>query len=457
MTIWKPTLLDDVPRYRAIADAIAHDLAEGRLRAGDRLPPHRDLADALGVTVGTVSRGYAEAERRGLTRGEVGRGTFLSGASSLDPWPEPASDSAIVDLSLSLPVSLPEEGRALAETLRQIGSDGGADACLAYQSQSANAHQRSIASTWLKQLGLSVGADEVLVTAGSQHALNVVLSALFQPGQVVLTEALTYPSIKSQARAFGIRLRGVEMDEEGMCPDALERACRLEPRPAGLYLVPTLQNPTSAILPEERRLALARVAENQGLWIIEDDVHAFLPAESPTPIAVYAPERTLYLASVAKCLAPGLRTGFLAAPAALRARLLSGIHTSMWMPPPLMVEVTTRWLADGTAERLIAAKRRETESRQRLAQRVLGEHRPRAHPSGYQIWLELPEPWHTDEFVARARERGVITVGAGAFAVSRTYVPQAVRLSIGLPTRPALERGLTTINEILNGHAAPTY
>ena len=202
---------------------------------------------------------------------------------------------------------------------------------------------------------------------------------------------------------------------------------------------------------------LVRIAEKYGLWIVEDDVHAFLLPEPPAPIATYAPDRTVYLSSIAKCLVPGLRTGFLAAPSILRPRLLTGIHTSMWMAPPLMVEVTTRWLGDGTADRLIAAKRREMEGRQRLARAILGGHSPRGHPLGYQLWLELPEPWCTDAFVAEARERGIKVMGASAFALNRGRVPHAVRLSLGQPSRSELDRALRTLAGLLTGLNAATY
>lgn len=458
MTMWKPSLEDSSPRYRALADAVARDLASGRLKPGDRLPTHRELARSLGVTVGTISRGYAEAERRGLTIGEVGRGTFVRGAGPSDPWPEPTTrEEGAIDLSLSLPVTVAEEKQALADTLQGMAEDGCSADLLAYHPQSATMRQRSVAADWLARLGPRPSPEEVLVTAGSQHGLNVVLSAVFRPGQTLLTGELTYPSIKSQARAFGVRLRGVALDERGISPEAVERACRQEPRPAGLYVVPTLQNPTSATLSEERRRALAQIARDHDLWIVEDDVHAFLLPEAPAPVASWAPERTIYLSSLAKCLVPGLRTGFLLAPDSIRERLLAGIHSSLWMPPPLMVEIATRWLADGTADRLIQAKRLETESRQRSAMDVLGNYQPRRHPSGYQLWLELPEPWYSDEFVAQARSRGVIVVGAGAFAVGRQGVPQAIRLSIGRPSRSRLEQGLSILEDLLSSGAVPAY
>ena len=472
VTIWQPTLDEQSPRYQGIADAIARDLADGVLRVGDRLPTHRELARALGVTIGTVSRGYAEAERRGLTTGEVGRGTFVRGAMSRDPWPEASGVPESIDLSLSLPVIVPEEGPMLAESLGRIAAEPGIGRLLEYYPETANLRQRSAAADWIGRLGLEVRPEQLLVTAGSQHGLNVTLASVFRPGEVVLTGELTYPSIKSQARALGIRLRGVELDEEGICPEAVDRLCRQEPRPSALYMVPTLQNPTSATQSEQRRRDLARVAREHNLWIVEDDVHGFLLPEVPPPVATFAPDRTIYLSSLAKCLAPGLRTGFIVAPDELRPRLLTGIHTSMWMPPPLMVEVSTRWLEDGTADQLIAAKRRQTRKRQELVTRLLGPGlsgagpgglsgsdscRMLRHPLGYQVWLELPEPWTTDEFVAAAREREVIVIGAGAFAVGRHGIPHAVRLSIGLPSWEDLERGLLRLREILAGAVTPAY
>ncbi len=457
MTIWQPSLKTDKPRYQALADALARDLAAGLLKPGDRLPTHRELADFLGVTIGTISRGYAEAERRGLTVGEIGRGTFIRQTPSNDPWPQSSDKPTTIDFSLALPVEVPEQITAFAETLRALADDAGLGAFLQYRPASADLRQRERAAAWLNRLGLQTRADDVLVTAGSQHALNVVLAGLLRAGEVVLTEALTYPSMKSQARQYGIKLRGVAMDEHGLMPEALAQACAQEPRPRALYTIPTLQNPTTVTMPAERRRAIAELVVKHDLWLIEDDVFSFLSDGAPPPLATLIPERTLYLSSVAKCLVTGLRTGFLVAPAPLRMRLLAAIHNTLWMAAPLMVEVATRWLADGTADRIIAAKRAEIAARHRIACEILAPWTFQSDPHGYQLWLHLPEPWTADEFTARARARGVIVVGGGAFAVSRRNVPHAVRLSIGLPDRARMREGLMTVADILASTCAATY
>ncbi|MEO1082677.1 MAG: PLP-dependent aminotransferase family protein, partial [Acidobacteriota bacterium] len=245
----------------------------GDLNPGDRLPTHRELAKKLGVTVGTVSRGYAEAEQRGLIAGEVGRGTFVRPTRSPDSWgrvpdtegasfdeERTSSGGGVVDFTFSLPSTLRQEGDLLAKTLRDISQDPKIAKLLDYHPGTAFHHQREAASQWMKKVGLSPTAEEVMVTAGSQHGLNVALSAVLSPGQTLLTGTLTYPSIKSQARVLGLRLQGVALDDEGMMPEALEQFCLREPKPAGLYLVPTFQNPTVATMSTGRRRDIARIA-----------------------------------------------------------------------------------------------------------------------------------------------------------------------------------------------------
>jgi DNA-binding transcriptional MocR family regulator len=459
MTMWTPDLKGQTPRYRAIADCIASDIQTGKLKPGDRLPTHRDLADELKVTIGTVTRGYAEAERRGLTHAVVGRGTFVRDLQqSQDPWPSAGENaSGLIDLSISLPVSLPEEGRLVAEGLREIAADGDLGWLMRYQQASATAPQKQVFANWLEQLGLNIEPEKLLVTSGSQHGLNVVLSSAFVRGQVILAGSLVYPSLKSIAKTCGIELRSVAMDAEGLIPEALREASQQTPQPHGLYIDPTMQNPTSAIMSPERRQVISEIAEAHDLLVIEDDIHGLLVPEAQLSIAALIPDRTFYLTSVSKCVAPGLRTGFLLGPTLWYDRLLSGIHASMWMPAPLMAELTSRWIRNGTADRLIKAKREEAGRRQKIAGKILQDIPMQRHPQGYQIWLELPEPWATDAFVSEARERGIKLIGSSAFALHRSYAPHAVRITLGTPTRQELERGLKTLKLLLNQHRVAAY
>lgn len=460
MTIWLPQIENGAtPLYLAIADALQRDLESGVLSAGTRLPTHRDLAEYLGVTVGTVSRAYAEAGRRGLTNGEVGRGTFVRGAAIEDHgWAAaPASEAGgVIDLSLATPWVIPGEGDLLAKTLREIADERSLDGLLRYDPESATLAQRTAAAAWITRTGMTATPEQTIVTVGAQHSMTVLFSTLLRPGDTVLVGELTYPGMKGIAQMLGLRIRGVAMDEEGLLPDALDVACH-ESTPKALYCVPTIQNPTGAIMSQERRKEIARVARSHDLLIVEDDVHAFLLDSAPRPLSLAAPERSIHLSTISKSVTFGLRTGFIVAPEPLVERIRAGVRSTIWMPSPLTTELTARWLQDGTADHIAAIKREEVRARNALVREVLGSRYDLSgHEAALHFWLRLPEPWRSDECVGQARQRGVLVAGAEAFAVGRGDVPHAVRVCIGsVPRREDLKRGLEILGEVLEGCSDP--
>lgn len=459
MTIWLPNLEQQRgPRYLAIAEAIARDIRAGRLKTGERLPTHRDLAYRIGVTVGTVTRAYAEAERRGLIAGEVGRGTFVREArdrAAGDPLRESfplqetsvAEDGGPIDLSVNHPVRHADDA-LLGEALRALADEKGASALLDYQVNRGILRHRAAGAKLIRHNGLEVPPDRVIVTCGAQHAMAVAFTALTRPGDVVLTESLTYPGMKLIAGMLQLRLHGVAMDEHGLKPDALEAACR-SLQPKALYCLPTLQNPTAVTMPEARRREIAAICEAHGVAIVEDDIYGFLDEAAPRPLSHYAPALGHYVLSASKCLAPGLRAGFLAVPPGDNAAFAAAVRTTVWMAPPLAVEIAARWIEDGTGERLWTRLRQEAIARQRLVQERLQGFDYKTAPHSLHGWLTLPEPWRASQFAAEARERGVLVTPAEAFVVARP-APQAVRICTGtVQTREQLLRGLDTLLTLL--------
>jgi DNA-binding transcriptional MocR family regulator len=438
------------PLYLAIADALSDDARSGRLRTGTRLPTHRELADKLGVTVGTVTRGYAEAARRGLLTGEVGRGTFVRGPVLEVGVPAAPASPGLVDLSLNLPPPL-GEGRdgALSRTLQALAAEDVAALLDDYPADGARPAHRDTGAAWLRLAGLDADASRVLVTSGSQHALTVVFSAFLRPGELLLTEALTYPGVKGVAALLNLRLSGVACDANGLDPQAFEEACRtLAPR--ALYLIPTIQNPTTTTLSEARRREIVRIAREHDVMLIEDDIHRLLAEDAPPALASLAPERTCYLLGTSKTLAPGLRVGFVQAPDALVPRVAAAIRATTWMAAPLMVEIMARWMKDGTAQRVLKRRRDEARARQRLAAETLRGFRIDAQPTGHHAWLHLPEPWRAESFAAEARRHGVAVTPAQVFQVGRAAAPHGVRLGLGAPrSREELERGLARLSGVL--------
>lgn len=454
MTSWTPRIAGRTgPRYLAIAQALADDLSAGRLKPGARLPTHRDLADRLGVTVGTVTRAYAEAARRGVVSGEVGRGTFVRQAAPFAFGATPAGAGELIDLSLNIPPTSPtlEPGSALRSTLAALASRTDLAHLLAYPSDGGSLAHREAGAAWIARSGLEARAEHVLVCGGSQHTLTTLFATLLQPGDLMVTETLTYPGMNALAGLLHLRLQGLALDGHGLVPDAFEAACRAGGVKA-LYCVPTIQNPTASVMPEERRREIAAIARAHGVLIVEDDIHALLPEERPRPISAFAPEISYYITSTSKTLAPGLRVGYVLSPPATVQRLAAAIRATTWGAAPLMAEIAAGWIRDGTATAILEARRREASARQQMARAILSRARYASHPFGYYVWLHLPEPWRSEAFAAQLLRRGVAVTPAEAFLVGRSAAPPAVRVCLGaVPNRAQLDAGLRRVAELLEG------
>ncbi|NJC66887.1 PLP-dependent aminotransferase family protein [Planosporangium flavigriseum] len=425
---WRPRPLSgDRPTYQALADAIAADIAHGRLGPGDRLPTHRALARTLGVTVGTVARGYAEAERRGLVGGEVGRGTFIRSGFGVSPT---AGDELVDLASLHPPAGKIDTIALLSETLNAVAADPSALRTVidTERGNDAPAH-RQAAADWLAHGAFRPDADQLTLTAGGQHALVAALSALVAPGTAVATTALTNPGLLAAARQLRLPVVAVAADGAGMTPDALADAC------AGgavsvVHLQSTLDNPTGRVVPAARRAALAEVCARAGVWVIEDDPLGALVADRPDPVAALLPERTCHVASAAKVLSLGLRVGLLTTPPAARARLVAAVRATAWLAAPLLGEVFARWVDEGTAARIVAARAAAAIERRALAADLLSTYEIVAAPQAPHLWLPLPEPWTAGQVVAAARQVGVLISPGDDYAVSRATSAHGVRIGL---------------------------
>ena len=458
MTIWLPELAEQRPIYKAIVSAMSRDIAEGRLGPGERLPPQRELAYQLGVTVGTVTRAYTEAERQGLVIGEVGRGTFVKRSSADAPLlampsePQQASGGGtqgFIDLSANWPPEPP-----LAEEIGAIIQDEcnrpDLGARLQYRRDliGGEAARRAVAGH-LETEGLSADWRETALTNGAQHAIFVSLLATTRPDDIVLCEELTFFAIKSAARSLSLRLRGVAMDEWGLRPDALDAACRATQAKV-LYSIPTLQNPTNRIMPTERRREIAEICRRHDVTIIEDSIYAFLLDEPPCPYANLAPERSIHVSSLSKSVAPNLRLGFLRAPSHLMEAMTFAVRSSSYCSPPFTHDVGQRLIESGVAARSAKAMREEARYRQELARRYFPDAERPSDGTPLHLWLELPNPWRSGSFVHAAYRAGVGVADAEVFAIGREEVPHAVRICLAAArTRDEMQSALARLAALL--------
>ena len=453
MSDWCPdTLPEGVPLYIALADALARDLEAARLRPGERLPTHRALARRLGINVMTVTRGYAEAARRGLVEGEVGRGTFVraQGRPANDFLPLEPDGRRLVDFHFNLPAGDPSILDVEEMLARFAAEPGSAPLFTGYAALGLEAH-RAAGADWLARSGVAAAPERTLVAGGAQHAMTLAFSALTSPGDLVLCEELTYPGAKALASTLHLRLAGLPMDREGLSPEAFEAAARRGEAKL-LYTMPNLHNPRGVVLSAERRSAIAEIARRHGVWIVEDDTYGFLLAQPPRPLAALAPERTFLITGTSKSLAAGLRVGYLLAPAddpGVMERLSSYVAAISWMAAPLLGELATRWIASGAADRMVAWKRYEARARRELLARAFPGARVDSHPGCSHQWLPLPDPWRAQEFAGAALRRGVVVTAAETFVVGRGAAPHAVRLCLGTPgAREEVARGVAILTDL---------
>ncbi|SDG43994.1 DNA-binding transcriptional regulator, MocR family, contains an aminotransferase domain [Onishia taeanensis] len=451
---WLPDLdAAAAPLYQALVERLAADIAAGTLAPGERLPPQRLLADALKVTVGTITRAYREAERRGLVEAKVGSGTRVRSLASDAPsfhHLSQATDGS-VDLSLSVPIPHPMRAQQLAAVMERLAHRPGAiDAALAYHPEQGSQTSRERLADWLTEQGLPMAADELILTSGGQHADYLALQALVQPGEAVASAAMTYPGMIAAARQLGLKHLAVPMDDQGILPQALERLC-LQQKIRLLYLMPEHNNPTGARMGQARREAIVEIARRHDLLLVEDGVQFVTAERRGVPLYRLAPERSLYIFSVSKLLAGGLRMGAIHAPANLMSRLAAALRAQYWATPELMASAAVEWLTSPEAKTLIDWQWQEVAERQQLLAERLKGHEISAHPCSFYAWLTLPEPWRAVDFVARAAERGVTVIGADPFCVGSQPAPQAVRICVTPPAeRAQLDEGLTRLAALLD-------
>lgn len=457
MTIWPPERQDlKRPVYRSLAESLIRAVAAGELKNGDRLPTHRDLAYRLGVGVQTVSRAYEELIRRGAVVGEVGRGTFVRAGltEARTPFLPDGQDNSLVDCSILKPVCSELHLQHMSAALARLSDALPETTIFSFRPAMSLRRYRESAITWLTRCGLQPPIESIQLTNGATPAMTTALLTAAGTGDLVVTERIGHHTLKPLTRYLGLRLDGLEIDEEGIVPEDFERTCRTNAVKA-LYVMPSGLNATAGMMSLERRQALCDIARKYDVLIIENDAWGPIQPGRPKPIAALAPERTLYFTSFTKCIMPGLRTGYLVVPETLDAALSNRHLVTNWMATPIITEIASGWIKDGTAAALLEWQMKALGARNALAARVLGGIPYRASPNGLHIWLPLPESWSEDEFVAHARLHGVAVAPGSSFAISDRQSEQGIRVCLGAATDSALERGLNVIARLIKNKPEP--
>jgi len=462
---------DDVPVFLRIARAVAEDIRRGRLRPGAALPGSRSLAASLGVHRNTVIAAYQELAAQGWIETARAHKTFVSASMpEVSPrrFAKRASPRASMparlgfDLASRAPASIDP---ADAPSSALVFSSGAPDLRLLPSTVISRAYRRVLSSTAGRRLldygdprgdlrlreaiaamvgavrGLGASADTVFVTRGSQMAIDLVARALLSPGCVVAVEALGYRPAWEALAATGARLVSLPLDEHGLSIDALAALCERESVRA-VYLTPHHQYPSTVLLAPARRLALCELARACRFAILEDDYdHEFhydgrpvLPLASADSAGV-----VIYLGTLSKILAPGLRIGFVVAPAPLIERLVL-LRTLVDRQGDLAMERTIAdLLEEGEVQRHARRMRRAYAVRRDLLVELLGKHLGEAlsfvvPPGGMALWARVAPDIDADAWAERAPRQGVLVSSGRRYAFDGR-------------SRPFFRLGFASLNE----------
>ena len=433
-------------RYKAVVDRYAQAIRSGQLPAGSRLPTHRTLAAGERLSLATATRAYRELEEMGLVSGETGRGTFVRDLS-LPPGhgvDQQVVAADVVDLNFNYP-SLPDQGDALREALRQLAMAGDIDSHLRYQPHAGRLAERDIIARHLTCQHFAPDAENVLIVNGAQHGLAVTVMGLLRPGDVVAVDALTYSGFKALAALYHLELAAIPCRPEGPDLQALHTLCQ-QRRVRAVYTMPTLHNPLGWVLNTGQRQALADLARQHDLLIIEDAAYARLVSRPPPPVVSYAPERTVYVTGFSKNIATGLRVGVVISPPRYRPEIERAIRATTWNTPTLISSLICAWIEDGTVARFETQKRQDARQRQQVVREVLCGLPVVSHPDSYFVWLPLGEESRADRLANALMERRISVSTAEPFCVSAT-IPQALRIALGSVPFDSLRPALLSVRD----------
>jgi DNA-binding transcriptional MocR family regulator len=326
-------------------------------------------------------------------------------------------------------------------TLMEMAEAPGIGDLLAYHPRNATKRFRQAGVSWLARRGLEAGEDDIALAAGAHNGLMSTFATILKPGQRVMTEALSYPGIKTVAKLLDLTLVPGELDHEGLMPGAVADAAAAG-RIDAVYVVPVLQNPTNAIMSEARRAELGAVCERYEIPIIEDDICGLFVEDAPAPVVRHAPRMGYYVTSLSKTLAPGLRIGFVRTPHRMRDYVAASVRAS-------------RWIESGAADAVLVERRQKLISRAQAAARIFDGLPYRMPDGALHIWLQLPAPWRASQFVAAAAAQEVVLTAAHAFTIGDAPSPGSVRICLGGPrSEDRLVEGLTRLRRILD-HVDP--
>jgi GntR family transcriptional regulator/MocR family aminotransferase len=448
--------------YRQVRTAIL----DGRIRAGEALPPTRELAQRLSVSRTTVSAAYDRLAAEGFLAGRVGAGTFVTsgppsrpperraepvaGVAALPEWdPLPDAPRPFTPAEFDLRPGVPDLSRFPFDTWRRLLTQrlrAGQAELLSYGD--AQGHP-ALRAEIVRHLGVSrdvrAGADQVVVTAGAQQTTDLIARVLLRRGELAAVEDPGYPPPRLVLTALGIRVAPVPVDGEGIVVSAIPPGTRL------VHVTPSHQFPLGVSMSLARRMELLEWADRNAAVLIEDDYDTeFRYGGRPLePLHSLDPGgRVIYVSSFSKVLSPALRLGFLIAPPALIPALRKAKYLADWHAPTLEQAALAEFMAEGGFARHIRRTRKVYRDRRELLSRVLARDFADVLtpvPSTAGLHLAATAARDPGPVLREARRHGVRVHSLGSYCVGERR--HGVVFGFGAITTELIEPGLARLRE----------
>lgn len=467
MTNWTPDLTRGAgPLYIRLAEQIEEGIAEGLLRPGMKLPPQRNLAYDVGVTIGTVTRAYNIVRERGLVSGEVGRGTYVldrDGSATqvrlaTSATPDIARPSGVEPGKIRMDTtSAPNvgQGAIIRDLVSEIAA-ANLDLIVDYTRAWPEAW-RAAGASWLSAGGWTPDLPSIVPTVGVHAGIMAVVAAATAPGDKIAFEHATYASISRSVNLAGRRSVVFGSDDQSRYAEDFERLCAQQ-HPKLAFLMPVLQNPTLAIAPAGLVDDIVTIARKYNVLLIEDSIYGNLLERQPTPIAALAPERTFHVGGLSKAVSAGVRAGWVACPPHLAPRVQTAHKMVTGGLPFLLAELAARLVLDGSAETIRSKVRAEIAAREGMAREAFSGLDFVSHPSAPFLWMKLAEPWSSGTFKRVAADEGVLIDDEDEFRPGRTeHVLHRIRVGFSHPvTREEVSNGFSILRRLLD-HGSTVY
>ncbi|ANY76250.1 GntR family transcriptional regulator [Paenibacillus ihbetae] len=446
---WKPSIdKTQKPIYKALARQLYQDILNGVLLPGTRLPSQRELADYLDLNLSTISKAFKMCELKGLLSAAVGSGTFVSyDALSNAYLLEEAKPKHLIEMGATLPDNASYEPLLLQ--LKSMLQETDYAKWFGYGRAGESLWQKDAAIKLIRRSGFETTVDRILLANGGQNVIAATLASLCKPGDRIGADTHTYPGLKTAAAMLSIQIVPIKSENNVMNPIALEYACKND-NIKGIYLIPDYHNPTAITMSVDNRKRIAAIAKKYNQFVIEDAAYSLQCEYSLPAVASFAPEHTIYIASLSKSIAPGLRLAYAAVPSAFKDPISKAIYNLNVSVSPLFTELAARTIVSNQFEGLIKGHREQAIRRNQIVNRYLADYTCFGAEAGIFRWLLLPGVITGAEFERLAAQRGVQVYAADRFVVGNSSPERAVRIAVCAPeTLEELEEGLRILQCLL--------